>query len=113
MWRKFILCNADMPWLQYVLTGEPGLLEHATHQMKRIASDSQRSTQERFYIKGLKSTVEGPEGPQELSYVQSVLMPIKQWADKQLQDYHQHFAEVVPNIAKLKEAGNVDMKYLE
>jgi hypothetical protein len=69
-------------------------LQHATHQMKRIASDSQRSTQERFYIKGLRSIVEGPDGPHEFSYVQSVLIPIKQWADKQLQDYHLHFADV-------------------
>jgi hypothetical protein len=96
--------------LQYVLTGELALLQHAMHQMKRIASDGQRSTQERFYMKGLRSTVEGLEGPQELSYVQSVLTPIKSWVDKQLEDYHLHFLDVYmrhipshcgPNVAEV------------
>jgi len=86
-------CYTWVLFRQYVLTGESALLQHATHQMKRIASDSQRSTQERFYIMGLRSIVEGPDGPHEFSYVQSVLIPIKQWADKQLQDYHLHFAD--------------------
>lgn len=76
------------------MTGEPALLQLAAQQLKRIASDSQRSTQERFYVKGLRAVVQGPDGPHELSYVQAVLMPIKQWADKQLQDYHLHFADV-------------------
>lgn len=90
----FVIVADSFLWLQHVLTGEPALLQLAAQQMKRIASDSQRSTQERFYVKGLRAVVEGPDGPQELSYVQSVLMPIKRWADKQLQDYHLHFADV-------------------
>lgn len=90
--------------MQHVLTGEPALLQLAAQQMKRIASDSQRSTQERFYVKGLRALVEGPDGPHELSYVQSVLMPIKQWADKQIEDYHLHFADVriMPNSFVLR-----------
>ncbi|KAG0604223.1 hypothetical protein M758_10G154400 [Ceratodon purpureus] len=86
-------CYTWVLFRQHVLTGEPALLQLAAQQMKRIPSDSQRSTQERFYVKGLRAVVEGPDGPQELSYIQSVLMPIKQWADKQLQDYHLHFAD--------------------
>jgi hypothetical protein len=88
------ICYTWVLFRQYVLTGELTLLQHAMHQMKRIASDGQRSTQERFYMKGLRSTVEGLGGPEELSYVQSVLTPIKSWVDKQLEDYHLHFLDV-------------------
>lgn len=62
--------------------------------MKRIASDSQRNTQERFHVKGVRASMDGFDGPPELSYVKSVLVPIKQWADKQLRDYHLQFADV-------------------
>lgn len=86
-------CYTWVLFRQHVLTGEPALLQHAAQQMKRIASDSQRNTQERFHVKGVRASMDGFDGPPELSYVKSVLVPIKQWADKQLRDYHLQFAD--------------------
>ena len=77
-----------------MLTGEEELLQHASLQMKRIAADGQRSPQERFYMKSLRSYREGKDGPQELTLVESVLYPIKQWVDKHMEDYHLHFVDV-------------------
>lgn len=76
------------------MTGEEALLQHATQQMKKIASDAQRSAQERAYMRSLRCTVEDGDTHKEMSYVQSVLVPIKQWADKQLEDYHSKFGDV-------------------
>ncbi|OAE31545.1 hypothetical protein AXG93_3415s1050 [Marchantia polymorpha subsp. ruderalis] len=76
-----------------VQTGEEALLQHATQQMKKIASDAQRSAQERAYMRSLRCTVEDGDTHKEMSYVQSVLVPIKQWADKQLEDYHSKFGD--------------------
>ncbi|KAH7421986.1 hypothetical protein KP509_13G084700 [Ceratopteris richardii] len=87
------VCYTWVLFRQFVLTGENGLLEHASLQMKRIATDSQRSPQERFYMKTLRSSKEGPEGGQELTFVESILGPIKQWVDKHMEDYHAHFTD--------------------
>lgn len=81
--------------LKFVLTDEEGLLQHASLQMKRIAADGQRSPQERFYMKSLRSCRESVDGPKELTFVESVLGPIKQWVDKRMEDYHVHFADVI------------------
>lgn len=79
-----------------MLTGEGGLLQHAIQQMKRIASDAQRSAMERAYMQCLRATVEVSDGPKVYSFVQSVLTPIKLWADRRLDDYHSHFSDVRP-----------------
>eukprot|EP00249_Psilotum_nudum_P007988 c20960_g1_i1 orf=699-4043(-) len=86
-------CYTWVLFRQFVLTGELDLLQHAVLEMKRIASDGQRSPQERFYMKGLRIAVEGSGGMQELTFMQSLLGPIKEWADKRLGDYHLHFPE--------------------
>ena len=78
-----------------MLTGEEELLQHASLQMKRIAADGQRSPQERFYMKSLRCYKEGKDGPQELTLVESVLYPIKQWVDKRMENYHLNFADVM------------------
>lgn len=86
-------CYTWVLFRQFVLTGEEGLLEHTTLQMKRVATDGQRAAQERFYMKSLRSVIEGTNGPQELTFMQSVLSPIKKWVDKRLEDYHLHFSD--------------------
>ncbi|KAI5083096.1 hypothetical protein GOP47_0002839 [Adiantum capillus-veneris] len=88
------LCYTWVLFRQFVLTGEEGLLQHASLQMKRIAADGQRSPQERFYMKTLRSCREGPDGTEDLTFVESVLGPIKQWVDKRMEDYHMHFTDV-------------------
>lgn len=87
------LCYTWVLFRQFVLTDEEGLLQHASLQMKRIAADGQRSPQERFYMKSLRSCRESVDGPKELTFVESVLGPIKQWVDKRMEDYHVHFAD--------------------
>lgn len=87
------ICYTWVLFRQFVLTGEESLLQHTTLQMKRIAMDGQRSAQERFYMKSLRSVMEGNDGSRELTFVQSVLAPIKQWVDKRLEDYHLHLAD--------------------
>ncbi|BBN07882.1 hypothetical protein MPTK1_4g07000 [Marchantia polymorpha subsp. ruderalis] len=86
-------CYTWVLFRQYIMTGEEALLQHATQQMKKIASDAQRSAQERAYMRSLRCTVEDGDTHKEMSYVQSVLVPIKQWADKQLEDYHSKFGD--------------------
>ncbi|KAJ8756008.1 hypothetical protein K2173_024553 [Erythroxylum novogranatense] len=82
-------CYASVLYRQYVITREHGLLRHAIEQLKRIPLKEQRGPQERLHLKTLCSKVEG----EELSFLQSFLSPIQKWADKQLGDYHLHFAE--------------------
>ncbi|KAH9315987.1 hypothetical protein KI387_024614, partial [Taxus chinensis] len=86
-------CYTWVLFRQFVLTGESGLLQHATQHMKRIAFDGQRSTQERLYMKNLRCSLDNVDGYQELTFVQSVLIPIKKWTDKRLVDYHANFPE--------------------
>ena len=78
-------------WLQYVITSELGILQHAIEQLKKIPLMEQRGQQERLHLKSLRSKAEG-EG--DISFLQAFLMPIQRWVDKQLGDYHLNFNEV-------------------
>ncbi|XP_024542200.1 uncharacterized protein LOC9647607 [Selaginella moellendorffii] len=86
-------CYTWVLFRQFVITDEVSLLQHAAQQMKRIASDSQRSAQERAYMKSLRSTIVLNGTSQDLSFVQSIVEPIKTWVEKRLNDYHLHFSE--------------------
>ncbi|XP_061997215.1 protein unc-13 homolog [Rosa rugosa] len=87
-------CYAWVLFRQHVVTSEQGILQHAIEQLKKIPLKEQRGPQERLHLKSLHSRVEGKQGYQDLSFLQSFLSPIQKWADKQLGDYHLHFAEV-------------------
>ncbi|KAF9595039.1 hypothetical protein IFM89_036057 [Coptis chinensis] len=93
-------CYAWVLFHQYVITGERGILEHAIEQMRKIPLKEQRGQQERLHLKNLSSKVEGVEGFEDLTFLLSFLRPIQKWADKQLGDYHLHFAE---NAATMEE----------
>lgn len=86
-------CYAWVLFRQYVITSEQGMLQHAIDQLKKIPLKEQRGPQERLHLKSLQSKVEGEEGSRSLSFLHSFLLPIQKWADKQLGDYHLHFAE--------------------
>lgn len=100
-------CYTWVLFRQFVMTGESALLQHATLQMKKIASDGERSTQERAYIKSLFCSVENADGHQELTFLQSVLLPIKKWSDKQLRDYHLMSSEESCNVEGIATAAMV------
>lgn len=89
-------------WLQYVITSERGLLRHAIQQLKKIPLKEQRGPQERIHLKTLQFRVEN----EEISFLESFLSPIRSWADKQLGDYHLHFAEVLPKKKKCVQTQN-------
>ncbi|KAJ9190542.1 hypothetical protein P3X46_001729 [Hevea brasiliensis] len=82
-------CYAWVLFRQYVITQEHGLLQHVIEQLKKIPLKEQRGPQERLHLKSLRSKFEG----EDLSFLLSFLSPIQKWADKQLADYHKHFAE--------------------
>ncbi|KAF3791456.1 hypothetical protein EJ110_NYTH08321 [Nymphaea thermarum] len=86
-------CYAWVLFRQFVVTGEQRLLQHATEMLRKIPLKEQRSMQEKLYLKGLRSSIEGEIGNQELTFMHSVLSPIKRWANKRLEDYHCHFSE--------------------
>ncbi|KAL5800807.1 hypothetical protein ACOSQ3_032439 [Xanthoceras sorbifolium] len=86
-------CYAWVLFRQYAITTEQGMLRHAIDQLKKIPLKEQRGPQERLHLKSLHCKVEGEEGSKDLSFLQSFLLPIKRWADKQLGDYHLHFSE--------------------
>ncbi|KAG7948554.1 hypothetical protein I3843_13G013900 [Carya illinoinensis] len=85
-------CYAWVLFRQYVITSDQGILRHAMEQLKKIPLKEQRGPQERLHLNGLHSKVE-QGGFRESSFLQSFLSPIQKWADKQLGDYHLHFAE--------------------
>ncbi|PQQ10446.1 uncharacterized protein Pyn_23275 [Prunus yedoensis var. nudiflora] len=87
-------CYAWVLFRQHVITSEQGVLKHAIEQLKKIPLKEQRGPQERLHLKSLHCRVEGDQGHQDLSFLQSFLLPIQKWADKQLGDYHLHFSEV-------------------
>ena len=62
--------------------------------MKRIVLDGQRSAQERLYMKSICCSLENGDVHKELSFVQSILIPIKKWTDIRLEYYHTYFHEV-------------------
>ncbi|KAL0872777.1 hypothetical protein Bca101_022482 [Brassica carinata] len=82
-------CYAWVLFRQYVITSEQGLLRHAIQQLNKIPLKEQRGPQERIHLKTLQCRVEN----EEISFLESFLSPIRSWADKQLGDYHLHFAE--------------------
>ncbi|KAL4203380.1 hypothetical protein AMTRI_Chr01g103720 [Amborella trichopoda] len=86
-------CYAWVLFRQFVITGEPNMLQLAAEQMKRISLREQRGSQERMYLRNLRCSVECEEGSRELTFMQSVLLPIQKWINKRLEDYHVHFAE--------------------
>ncbi|GMP41112.1 hypothetical protein CsSME_00011319 [Camellia sinensis var. sinensis] len=87
------ICYAWVLFRQFVITSEQGILQHAIEQLKKIPLKEQRGPQERLQLKSLLSRVEREEGVREFTFLQSFLLPIKKWADKQLGDYHLHFCE--------------------
>ncbi|KAL5720155.1 Protein unc-13 [Ranunculus cassubicifolius] len=86
-------CYAWVLFRQFVVTGEQEILQHAIQQLKKIPLKEQRGQQERLHLKSLSSKVENEDGSLELTFLQSFLTPIQRWANKQLGDYHLHFAE--------------------
>ncbi|KAK4476660.1 hypothetical protein RD792_015820 [Penstemon davidsonii] len=86
-------CYAWVLFRQFVITGEQGILQHAINQLKKIPLKEQRGPQERLHLKSLSCGVESEAGFQEVTFLQSFLLPIQKWADMQLTDYHLHFAE--------------------
>ncbi|XP_044461831.1 protein unc-13 homolog isoform X2 [Mangifera indica] len=86
-------CYAWVLFRQYAITSEQRMLQHSIDQLKKIPLKEQRGPQERLHLKSLLSKVEGEEGSWSLPFLQSFLLPIKNWTDKQLGDYHVHFDE--------------------
>lgn len=76
------------------MTREHALLRHAIEQLHKVPLKEERGPQERMHLKTLFCKYESEEGSQELSFIQSFIIPIQKWADKQLTDYHLHFPEV-------------------
>ncbi|KAL6495753.1 Protein unc-13 [Orobanche gracilis] len=79
--------------LVFVITGEQDIMQLAIDQLKRIPLMEQRGPQERLHLKSLSCRVQSEKGFQELTFLQSFLLPIQKWADTRLTDYHLHFAE--------------------
>ncbi|KAK9056013.1 hypothetical protein SSX86_027100 [Deinandra increscens subsp. villosa] len=88
-------CYAWVLFRQFVMTREHGLLRLAIEQINKVPLKEERGPQERMHLKSLYCKVENEEGSQELSFLQSFLIPIQKWADKQLADYHLHFSEAL------------------
>ncbi|CAN4108506.1 unnamed protein product [Withania somnifera] len=86
-------CYAWVLFRQFVITGEQRILQYVIEQLKKIALKEQRGPQERMHLKSLHSRVEIEKGFQELTFLESFLLPISKWADKQLGDYHLNYAE--------------------
>lgn len=106
------MCYTWVLFRQFVMTGESALLQHATLQMKKIASDGERSSQEGIYMKSLCCSVETTNGYQELTFLQSFLLPIKKWSDKKLRDYHLMPSEESSNIEGIVTAAMVARRLL-
>uniref|UniRef100_A0A5B7C2I2 MHD1 domain-containing protein n=1 Tax=Davidia involucrata TaxID=16924 RepID=A0A5B7C2I2_DAVIN len=86
-------CFAWVLFRQFAITSEQEMLQHAIDQLRKIPLKEQRGPQERLHLKSLHSRVESEEGFLELTFLHSFLSPIQKWADRQLGDYHLHFAE--------------------
>lgn len=86
-------CYAWVLFRRFVITSEHGMLRHAIEQLKKIPLKEQRGPQERLHLKSLQSKIEGENGFRDINFLHSFLSPIKKWADKQLGDYHLHFAQ--------------------
>nr|XP_043620813.1 protein unc-13 homolog [Erigeron canadensis] len=88
-------CYAWVLFRQFVMTREHTLLRHAIEQLNKVPMKEERGPQERMHLKSLYCKVENEDGSEELTFIQSFLMPIQKWADKQLADYHVHFPEAL------------------
>lgn len=88
-------CYAWVLFRQFVMTREHALLRHAIEQVNKVPLKEERGPQERMHLKSLFCKVENEEGSQELTFLQSFLLPIQKWTDKQLADYHLHFSEAL------------------
>ncbi|KAG6424824.1 hypothetical protein SASPL_115244 [Salvia splendens] len=86
-------CYAWVLFRQFVITGEQDVLQHAINQLKRIPLKEQRGPQERLHLRSLSCRVQTEKGFEDLTFLQSFLLPIKKWADMRLADYHHHFPE--------------------
>ncbi|XP_043719972.1 protein unc-13 homolog [Telopea speciosissima] len=105
-------CYAWVLFRQFVVIGEQGLLQHVIGQLKKIPLKEQRGPQERLHLKSLRSKVEGEGGFREWTFLQSFLLPIQKWADKQLEDYHLHFAEGSVRMEKIVTVAMVTRRLL-
>ncbi|KAG6406216.1 hypothetical protein SASPL_133815 [Salvia splendens] len=72
----------------FVITGEEDVLQHSINQLKRIPLKEQRGPQERLHLRSLTCRVQTEKGFEDLTFLQSFLIPIQKWAD-----YHLHFPE--------------------
>ncbi|KAK1374115.1 Transcription elongation factor like [Heracleum sosnowskyi] len=86
-------CYAWVLFHQFAITGEQGILRLVIEQLNKIPLKEQRGPQERLHLKSLQCRVESDQKFLDLSFLQSFLLPIQRWADKQLGDYHLHFPE--------------------
>ncbi|PWA87525.1 hypothetical protein CTI12_AA129120 [Artemisia annua] len=99
-------CYAWVLFRQFVMTREHPLLKHAIEQLNKVPLKEERGQQERMHLKSLYCKVENEEGSQELTFLQSFLIPIQKWADKQLADYHLHFSE---SLAMMENVVSISM----
>ncbi|XP_047977693.1 protein unc-13 homolog [Salvia hispanica] len=86
-------CYAWVLFRQFVITGEEDVLQHSINQLKRIPLKEQRGPQERLHLRSLSCRVQTEKGFEDLTFLQSFLIPIQKWADMRLADYHLHFPE--------------------
>lgn len=99
-------CYAWVLFRQFVMTREHPLLKYAIEQLNKVPLKEERGQQERMHLKSLYCKVENEEGSQELTFLQSFLIPIQKWADKQLADYHLHFSE---SLAMMENVVSISM----
>ncbi|XP_076897229.1 protein unc-13 homolog [Bidens hawaiensis] len=106
-------CYAWVLFRQFVMTREHALLKLAIEQLNKVPLKEERGPQERMHLKSLYSKVENEEGPQELSFLQSFLIPIQKWADKQLADYHLNFSEALAMMETVVSISMVTRRLLQ
>ncbi|KAI3800703.1 hypothetical protein L1987_28797 [Smallanthus sonchifolius] len=99
--------------LIYVMTREHALLKLAIEQLNKVPMKEDRGPQERMHLKSLYCKVEDEEGSQELTFLQSFLIPIQKWADKQLADYHLHFSEALAMMENVVSISMVARRLLQ
>ncbi|XP_071715767.1 protein unc-13 homolog [Rutidosis leptorrhynchoides] len=98
---------------QFVMTREHALLRHAIEQLNKVPMKEERGPQERMHLKSLYCKVENEDGSEELTFIQSYLMPIQKWADKQLADYHLHFSETLAMMENVVSISMVARRLLQ
>lgn len=86
-------CFTWVLFRQFVITSEQRMLQHAIEQLKKIPLKEQRGPQERLHLKSLHMELEEEGSSRDFSFLQSFILPIQNWADRLLGDYHLHFSE--------------------